>query len=221
MSRLILLIEDNVQILYGNERMLKWSGYDVLTALTLCEARERIAAAQPDAIVLDIMMPDGSGLDFMRELRPESNIPILLLTGLTTPEDIVRGLAEGGDDYLTKPYDFSVLLARIEALLRRAGRVPETMTMGALKLNVVASRAFCGDDDLMLTQKEFALLLLLAQNEGKTLSAEYLYETVWKQSLAGDKNAVQTTVSKLRKKIEPAAYDITAVRGQGYVLVKI
>lgn len=221
MSGLILLVEDNEQILFGNARMLKRRGYEVVTALTLAEAREQLAVATPDVIVLDIMLPDGSGLDYMKELRQYSQIPVLLLTGLSTPEDIVRGLTEGGDDYLTKPYDFHVLLARIEALLRRAGRVPDNLHKGALRLEIVSGQAFFSNDDLLLTQKEFALLLLLAQNEGKIISAEYLYEKVWKAPMSGDKNTIQVTISKLRKKIRLARYDISMLRGQGYVFEKI
>ena len=112
MNGLLLLVEDNEQILFGNAHMLKRRGYDVMTAPTLCKARERIAGLKPDAIVLDIMLPDGSGLDFMRELRWDFNIPVLLLTGLKTSEDIVRGLTESGDDYVTKPYNFYEMLAR-------------------------------------------------------------------------------------------------------------
>lgn len=221
MKGLILLVEDNEQILSGNKRMLEWSGYDIMTALTLREAREKMADQKTDVIVLDIMLPDGSGLDFMRELRRDSDIPILLLTGLSTSEDKVRGLREGGDDYLTKPYDFEELLARIEALLRRAGRVPDVLHKNSLKLDVVSGQAFCGDEDLLLTKKEFAVLLLLVQNEGKIVSAEYLYEKAWNQPMSGDKNAVQTAVSKLRKKIEPSGYEITTERGQGYKYQKV
>ena len=204
-------------LLSGNERMLKWSGYDVMTALTLAGARERMAEVVPDAIVLDIMLPDGSGLDFMRELRQKTNIPILLLTGLKTPEDIVRGLSEGGDDYLIKPYDFEVLLARIEALLRRASIVPNILHKGSLKLNIVSGRAFCGNDDMLLAKKEFALFLLFAQNEGKTVSAEYLYEKVWGQDIAGDENALRIVISRLRKKLAGSGHMITMERGEGYV----
>ena len=174
MSSVILLGEDNEQILCGNERMLKRRGYVVAAALTLAEAKTRIEERMPDAIVLDIMLPDGSGLDFMRELRRGSNVPILLLTGLTTPEDVVRGLSDGGDDYLAKPYDFGILLARIEALLRRAGQVPNTLTKGALRLDIIAGRAFIDGDDLLLSPKEFALLLLMVQNEGRLLSTGHL-----------------------------------------------
>ncbi len=216
MSSLILLVEDNEQILRGNERMLKWSGYNVRTAPTLRGAREQIAVAKPDAIVLDIMLPDGSGLDYMRELRQTSNIPILLLTGLKTPEDIVRGLSEGGDDYLTKPYDFDVLVARIEALLRRASIVPEIVQKGSLKLDIVSAQAFFGNNDMLLAKKEFALLLMLAQNEGKTFSAEYLYEKIWGQNIAGDKNSLSIVVSRLRKKLNGSGYTISMERGQGY-----
>jgi len=215
----ILLVEDNEQILLGNERMLKRRGYTVATALTLAEARTRIEEQMPDAIVLNIMLPDGSGLDFLRELRnengewkmkksqlsilnsPLSNIPILLLTGLTTPEDVIRGLSEGGDDYLAKPYDFGVLLARIEALLRRAGQFPKTLTKGALRLDIIASRAFLGGSDMLLSPKEFALLLLMVQNEGSPLSAASLYEAIWKLPLAPDTGVIRTAVSRLRQKL--------------------
>jgi len=235
MNALILLVEDNEQILRGNERMLKRRGYAVAAALTLAEARQRIAEQTPDAIVLDIMLPDGNGLDFMRELRRKSNantnelaqlaqlasVPILLLTGLTTPEDVVRGLSSGGDDYLGKPYDFSVLLARIEALLRRTGRVPETLTKGALRLDIIANRAYLDGNDLLLSPKEFALLLLMAQNEGRLLSAGYLSDAIWKHSPAADTGAVKTAVSRLRSKLGDAFAIENDKQDGGYIFSHI
>jgi DNA-binding response OmpR family regulator len=220
MSGLILLVEDNEQILRGNERMLKWSGYDVMTALTLREARERMASASPSAIVLDIMLPDGSGLDFMRELRQESSIPILILTGLTAPEDVVRGLADGGDDYLAKPYDFDVLLARIAALLRRAGRVPDTLAKGSIKIDITSRKAFLRGRDLLLKPKEFDVLLYLARNEGAYVAPETLYRKVWGQEMGGDDNAVKFQVSSLRKKLEGSGCAIASQRGEGYCFEK-
>ena len=220
MSGLILLVEDNEHILYGNERMLKRRGYDVMTAMTLFEAKKRMNEAMPDAVVLDIMMPDGNGLDFMRELREESNIPILLLTGLTETEDIVRGLTDGGDDYLTKPYEFNVLLVRIEALLRRAGRLPEVLQKGYLKLDIMSGQAFFQDEDLLLTQKDFALLLLFTQNEDKVISAEHLYEKLWKVPLIKDKQAIKSAISRLRAKLSDSGYTISAMRGEGYIFKK-
>lgn len=212
----ILLVEDNEQIMQGNERMLKRRGYEVITALTLAEARSAIQAQMPDLCVLDIMLPDGSGLDFMAELRKYSQTPILLLTGLTTPEDIVRGLTAGGDDYLPKPYDFGVLLARVEALLRRAQQVPECIHKGRLRLDVTADVATLDGADLLLSQKEFSLLLILVQNEERYISAEYLYEKVWKQAMTGNSNTLKTTINRLREKIKSSDYRIAWSRGEGY-----
>lgn len=212
----ILLVEDNEQIMQGNERMLKRRGYEVACALTLADARKAVKARMPDLFVLDIMLPDGNGLDFMAELRKVSRTPVLLLTGLTTPEDIVRGLTAGGDDYLAKPYDFGVLLARVEALLRRAQQVPERIQKGRLILDVTADVATLDGTDLMLSQKEFSLLLIFVQNEERYISAEYLYEKVWKQAMTGNSNTLKTTINRLREKIKSSDYRIAWSRGEGY-----
>ena len=219
-GKCILLVEDNEQIMEGNRRMLLREGFDTYAAPTLRDARARICERRPDAIVLDIMLPDGSGLDFIRELRESENsgIPILLLTGLTTKDDIIRGLKAGGDDYLTKPYDFSELMARIEALLRRAERVPELIVKGRLTLDVTASVAAVDGTDLLLTKKEFALLLIFVQNEGRIIDNEYLYEKVWKAPFVNDDSAIKNAVSRLRKKLSGAGYAITGELGEGYIL---
>ncbi|TCL60942.1 two-component system response regulator TctD [Kineothrix alysoides] len=216
----ILLVEDNEQIMRGNERMLARRGYEVVTALTLADAHNACDAQMPDLFVLDIMLPDGSGLDFMSELRQHSHAPVLLLTGLTAPEDIVRGLSKGGDDYLAKPYDFGVLLARVEALLRRAENIPEKLTRGRLSFDIMADVAMLDGTDLLLTQKEFALLLIFAQNEERCISAEYLYEKVWKAPLAGDSQALKKTIHRLREKIEGSGWRIEWSRGEGYSFEK-
>lgn len=219
-AKRILLVEDNEQIMRGNERMLTRRGYEVITALTLTEARSAIQAQMPDLFVLDIMLPDGSGLDFMVELRRYSQAPVLLLTGLTTTEDIVRGLSQGGDDYLAKPYDFGVLLARVEALLRRAENVPEKLVRGRLSLDVAADVATFDGVDLLLTQKEFVLLLIFIQNEERFVSAEYLYEKAWKAPLSGDSQALKKTIHRLREKIAGSGWHIVWSRGEGYSFEK-
>ncbi|WP_250229847.1 response regulator transcription factor [Anaeropeptidivorans aminofermentans] len=219
-AKQILLVEDNEQIMQGNERLLKRRGYEVVTALTLSDARKAVGAQMPDLFVLDIMLPDGSGLDFMQELRQYSQTPVLLLTGLTTSEDIVRGLTAGGDDYLPKPYDFGVLLARVEALLRRAQQVPERIQKGRLCLDVTADVATLDGADLLLTQKEFVLLLIFVQNEKRFIHSEYLYEKAWKQPMAGDSQALKKTVYRLREKIEGSGWHIDWSRGEGYCFEK-
>ena len=221
--KVILLVEDNEQVMQGNKRMLERAGYDTACAATLAAARALIDKLNPDAIILDLMLPDGSGFDFMAEVRrtESSRTPILLLTGLRRLNDKVRGLKEGGDDYLTKPYDFEELLARVEALLRRAQSVPETIRKGTLTLETFSNKAFIGDDDLTLTGREFDVLFMLAQNEDKLLKVEHIYETIWKQPLIGNKNAAQIIISRLRKKIRPSGYDVTLLRGKGYIFTKI
>ena len=217
---LILLVEDNQEIMQGNRRLFELEGHGVACALTLAQARASLGERRPDALVLDIMLPDGSGLDFMRELRESEHagIPVLLLTGLTAKEDVLLGLKSGSDDYLTKPYDFGELLARVEALLRRAARVPEVITKGLLSLDVTADVALLNGADLLLTQKEFALLLVFAQNEGRCVGAEYLYEKIWKTSYTNDDSALKNAVSKLRKKLDGSGYTVTSKRGEGYLL---
>lgn len=218
-SKQLLLVEDNKKIMHGNQRLFGLAGFETTAALTLAEARASIAERRPDAIILDIMLPDGSGLDFMQELRESENadIPILLLTGLTTPEDIIRGLTSGGDDYLTKPYDFPILLARVKALLRRAQRVPEVITKDHLTLNIASGVAMLDTTDLLLNKKEFALLLIFLQNPEHYIDGEYLYEKVWNAPMTGNTQALKSTLTRLRTKLAGSGWNITSSRGEGYI----
>jgi DNA-binding response OmpR family regulator len=220
--RNILLVEDNRDIQEVNKNMLiRRGGYHVHLAKNLAEAQERLTEAVPDIIVLDILLPDGSGLDFLEDLRQNTDIPVLLLTALAKPGDAVKGLRAGGDDYLTKPYDNAELLARIESLLRRASHLPKTLTKGRLTLNMISGMAFINGRDLLLSPKEFAVLLLLAQNEGKTVSAEYLYTEVWGLPM-NDIRTLKKHISELRKKLETETNDceIVNVRGEGYCFMQ-
>ena len=234
----VLLVEDDKDIQKINKEMLeRRGGYNVCLAMNLAEARKQVNKVLPGIIVLDITLPDGNGLDFLWELRSTASsgavadIPVLLLTALDEPDDIVRGLEAGGDDYLAKPYDNDVLLARIGSLLRRAERIPKNLTKGPLTLDLVSGRAFVKSDesssagdnaqDLLLTQKEFAILFLLVQNEESILSAQSIYENVWKLPLGDDRNTLQMTISNLRKKIDPSGYTIAVSRGQGYAFERI
>ena len=218
----ILLVEDDKDIQEVNKNMLEWrGGYQVRLAMTLAEAKEQIKESSPDIILLDVMLPDGSGLDFLKELREDKNIPVLILSALGKTKNVIEGLGLGADDYLSKPYKNDELLARIESLLRRAKRVPETLTKGILKLEVYSNEAYVSGVNLMLTGREFDVLFMLMQNEDKMLSVEYIYEKIWSQPLIKDKSAVQTVISRLRKKIERSGYGIEMVRERGYIFTKI
>jgi len=212
----ILLIEDDRQVQNYNKQMLKDEGFGVETAMTLAEARAFLKSGTPDAIILDIGMPDGNGLDFLREFRQTSKIPVLLLTGFGESKDIVIGFQTGCDDYLPKPYTFDVLLARLTRLLQSAEQVPETITKGRLTLKITPMLALVDGADIQLTQKEFALLQFFVKHENQPLSAEYIYEQVWGQSAAGDARQVKYQVSRLRKKLEGSGYALAVNRREGY-----
>jgi DNA-binding response OmpR family regulator len=220
-SKVILCIEDNTQVQMLNKPLLEDKGFTVRLAMTLSEAKKEIEREMPGLIVLDIHLPDGNGLDFLRGLRKTSAVPVIALTNSKEEQDVVEGLASGCDDYIPKPYTFSVLYARIEAVLRRAQRVPETLTKGALTLKTLSMTAFLYGEDLLLTKKEFALLLLFLQNEGKVAGADYLYEQVWEQDMNNDINAVKNMVYRLRKKIEAGGYTVNSVYNEGYCFEKL
>jgi len=212
----VLCVEDDIQVQMFNKPLLQDKGFVVRLAMTLAEAREEIAREMPHLIVLDIHLPDGNGLDFLRELRKSSLIPVIALTNDGDEEDIVLGLASGCDDYVPKPYTFPVLHARIEALLRRSAQLPEEITRGALTLKIMSDEVFLNGRNLMLSQKQFSLLFAFVQNENQIMSAESLYKRVWGRSMVGDDNAVKVTVSRLRKKLKGSGFVITSERGEGY-----
>ncbi len=221
----VFMIEDDLSMRELNRRTLARRGIDTVCAETLKEARSLLR--EPfDLILLDLLLPDGNGLDFVPEIRAVTAVPILMLTSKREDEDIVKGLLGGGDDYMTKPFRNEELYARIVALLRRV-ELAETrgreITKGLLKLDTVAGRATLSGEDIQLAPKEFAVLLLLMQNEGKVFTAEKLYEAVWKLPMASDDHSLKNAVYRLRKKLESGGsdYGITAARGEGYCFEKV
>ncbi|MCL2857350.1 MAG: response regulator transcription factor, partial [Oscillospiraceae bacterium] len=164
----VLCVEDELKILENNRKAIEDAGYTVLTAANLKQAREHLARQTPGAIILDIILPDGNGLDLLKELRGAgSKIPVLMLTAWGKPSDIARGLKLGANDYISKPFEYEVLLARLETMFRNLEQVPETIIKGPVTLEVFSNKAYLGGENLALTQKDFDLLFLLVQNEDK------------------------------------------------------
>ena len=215
----ILLVEDNPHIMKINAEVLSLHGYEVLRAGTAAEAREQLRWHPANLIVLDIMLPDGNGIDLCRELKGRYHIPILFLTALGENQD-VEGLRAGGDDYLPKPYDLEVLLARIEARLRSDAGSRRYVSYGNLKLDTVSSAGYINGRDILLTQKEFTVLLLLAQNAEYKVSQAELMREVWGAESEMEKRALWTLISRLRKKLhsEDPRLEISSLRGGGYLL---
>lgn len=220
----VLLVEDNEALNIANSRALRLRGYEVDSALTLAEARKQLSRIRPDIILLDVMLPDGDGMAFCKEIRSDTTAHILFLTAKTEHEDMVRGLCGGGDDYITKPFHPEELLARIDAVMRRRGmeNTPvQVLETGELRLEVAASRATWRGEDLELTPKEFLLLYYLAQNKGSAIDKSSLYEKAWKQPMLGNSNALRQHIYRLKYKLETisgGAYTIFASRTEGYML---
>ncbi|MCL2500987.1 MAG: response regulator transcription factor [Defluviitaleaceae bacterium] len=214
----ILLVEDNPHIQEANKKALVMRGYRVLEAETLARGRELLLKEQPDLIILDVMLPDGSGLGLCEEIRKGSNIPILFLSGLREEKEIVDGFESGGDVYLTKPYGLNVLVKNVEALLNRSKDIPDALVKGRLNFNIISNTVTCdGKETGIKTGKEFDVLFYLAKREGKIISAEQIYEQVWGQPALGDDTAVRNVVSKIRRKLEISDYTIATEHGKGYV----
>lgn len=222
----VLLVEDDRNIQRTNRRILEREGFSVLCAGTLAKAEELLRAHQPDALVLDIMLPDGNGLAFCEKIRPYTPAPVLFLTALDEKSEIIEGLVAGGNDYITKPYDVDEFVARVRAQLRlvqmnrRDMAQTRTIRRGPLTLDTVALKAFLGGEDMLLSAREFSVLLLLLQNEGKTLPAEKIYERAWNQPLAGNASALWKCMSRLKSKLAASDDKVSLMnfRSKGYLL---
>ncbi len=220
MSYTILLVEDNPYIMEINHEALLMEGYNVLMAADGKQCLEILARADADLIVLDVMLPDVDGLTLCREIKAKYDIPILFLSALGENADIINALKVGGDDYMTKPYDLGVLLARVAARLRSVQSGKRFISIGELKLDTVSLIAYFADADLLLSQKEFQILMILAKNAGRPVPKEELYKNIWGSEPGPDINALYTTVSRLNKKLAGAGSMLaaTAEHGKGYIL---
>jgi len=217
----ILLVEDDPSIREITRIGLQDAGFRVETAGDGREALLRFRHQRPDLVVLDIMLPYVDGLEVARAIRAESSVPVVMLTARAETVDVVVGLESGADDYVTKPFEMPVLVARIRAALRRAQQIEpaETVTLGDLHIDVLGHRVVRNGEELALTPTEFRLLLELARRPGQVFTREILLDRVWGYSYLGDSRLVDVAVQRLRAKLEtgdPARPLIETVRGVGY-----
>ena len=227
----ILVVDDDHRLRELLRKYLSENGYIVLTAEHAQDARAKLTTFAFDLIVLDLMMPGESGLDFAADFRTTSDVPILMLTAMGETEDRIRGLEAGADDYLTKPFEPRELLLRVNAILKRTPRVddaatgPSEITMGAAHFDVARGVLSIDGSPQRLTSQEVQLLKVLAERPGQTYSREDLMErtsAVQSGTAAGGGRSVDVQVTRLRRKIEPdpkLPRYLQTVRGKGYVLL--
>ncbi len=225
-SKKILLIEDDLKLATLTSNYLRESGFEVQTESNGNAAMDRFNLFSPDLIILDIMLPGKDGLTICKEVRPKFNGPILMLTARNEDFDQVLGLEFGADDYVIKPVEPRVLLARINALLRRsyqsADQKKEKLTFGSLTVDTLSRQVKFEEQIATISSHEFELLALLAQNAGTILSRDHLFKTLYNRPYDGIDRSIDVRVSQLRKKFgdnpeEP--FRIKTIWGKGYLFV--
>src|SRR6202790_310913 len=219
----ILMVEDDQKIASFVLKGLKEAGFAVDLAMNGDDGLYLALTGTYDTAVIDIMLPARDGLSLIGELRSrKKNLPVIILSAKRSVDERVKGLQAGGDDYLTKPFSFSELLARIQALIRRAsgGVEPSSLTVGNLSVDLLRREIFRGTKKIDLQPREFALLEYLMRNTGTVVSKTMILEHVWVYSFAPQTNVVDVLVCRLRNKIDKDGADkmIQTIRGVGYVL---
>ncbi len=220
----ILLVEDDASVREAVALALEGDGHKVETAVSGDEALARWRKSRPDLVVLDVMLPGMDGVAVCRAIRRQDQVPIIMLTAKVDPIDVVLGLESGADDYVTKPFETRVLLARVKAVLRRGAHDAEDRTIrhGDLVIDQRGMVVTKGGEEISLTPTEFRLLLELARRPGQVFTRALLLERVWEQSYLGDSRLVDVCVQRVRAKVEDDPSRprlIQTVRGVGYKLV--
>jgi two-component system KDP operon response regulator KdpE len=219
----VLVVDDERQILRALEIKLRGAGYSVDTAATARDALAQAAMRPPEAVILDLVLPDGTGTDVCRELRSWSSAPVIVLSAVGDESEKIAALDAGADDYVTKPVGIDELLARLRAVLRRAVPSGEPVVeLGELVIDLEKRSVTSAGEDVHLTPHQFEILRVLARNEGKLMTHRAILREVWGPGYGTESNLLHVHVSQLRRKIEPdparPRYLLTAP-GAGYRLV--
>ena len=201
----ILIVDDEPQILRALRVLLREGGYEVDAAATAEEALDHAAVQPPDAAIVDLVLPDGTGIDVTRQLREWSQMPILVLSAVGEEDAKVRALEAGADDYVTKPFGPRELLARLAAALRRAAGGPEepVVRVDGLEIDLAGRNVHRDGAEIHLTPIEFDLLRVLVRNRGRLMTHRTLLSEVWGPQYVDDTQALRSHIANLRRKLEP------------------
>ena len=218
----IYIVEDDVNIREIETYALSGNGYYVEGFERAEDFFERLEEEKPDMVLLDIMLPDIDGLEVLKRIKKNNRtaeIPVIMVTAKSTEIDTVRGLDQGADDYITKPFGVMELISRVKALLRRCGvdRKEERYVLGSIVLSPVERSCFVGEERLELTYKEFELLYILMKNAGIVLTREVLMDKIWGTDFEGESRTLDMHIKTLRQKLGDEGVHIQTVRNVGYV----
>jgi two-component system, OmpR family, KDP operon response regulator KdpE len=222
-SARVLVVDDEPQFLRALVTNLRGAGYEVDTAVTAAEALTTAGLHPPDAFILDLLLPDGTGVEVCRELRTWTDAPIVLVSAVGEEEEKIAALDAGADDYVTKPFAIGELLARLRAALRRAGSPADpVLNVGPITVDLEKHAVTVDGEAVHLTPHEFRLLRVLAQNEGKLMTHRSILREVWGPAYGDESNYLHVYVSQLRRKLEPDPVrprHLLTEPGAGYRLV--
>jgi two-component system, OmpR family, KDP operon response regulator KdpE len=220
----VLVCDDEPHVLRAVKVVLRQAGFDTIPAATVREALDQAAVQHPDGAILDLLLPDGEGIEICRELRTWSKIPIIVLSAVGEDDEKVRALEAGADDYVVKPFNPRELVARLNAVMRRSAGEPEeaVLVTGGLQVDLAARAVRRDGEEVHLTPIEFDLLRVLARNRGRLMTHRALLEEVWGHAYLDDTPTLRTHMARLRAKIEPAGDRGRIIRtepGVGYRFV--
>lgn len=215
----ILVIEDEPKLAKTLSDYLRLNGYEVFCALEGYPGLELFydRMHEIDLVLLDIMLPDISGEEVLKEIRQRSRIPVIMATARDSVQDQLKNFANGADDYIIKPYVLSIVKVHVEAVLKRAGKLVEQIGAGGITLEPEGRKAYCGGEQLLLTPREYDLLEYLVQNQNRVQRREAILEALWGFHYVGDSRTVDTMIKQIRKKLGAYGHYIRSVYGVGYI----
>ncbi|WP_346920523.1 response regulator transcription factor [Clostridium sp. UBA7339] len=217
----ILIVEDDIELRNELKLLLYDNGYEAMILPSFYNAKEKILAVDPDLVLLDIKIPNTNGQQLLKEIRKESDVPVIMVTSKDSELDEVLSMSYGADDYITKPYNPALLLLHIEALFRRMNKINNTESYRGVKVNLLKSTLENGDKELLLSKNEMSIFYFLLNHQGEIVTRNQIMNHLWGEDKFIDDNTLTVNITRLRKKLESIELKgvIETRREQGYILI--
>lgn len=217
----ILIVEDDIELRNELKLLLDDNGYEAMILPSFYDAKEEILAVDPDLVLLDIKIPNTNGQQLLKEIRKESDVPVIMVTSKDSELDEVLSMSYGADDYITKPYNPALLLLHIEALFRRMNKINNTESYRGVKVNLLKSTLENGDKELLLSKNEMSIFYFLLNHQGEIVTRNQIMNHLWGEDKFIDDNTLTVNITRLRKKLESIELKgvIETRREQGYILI--